>query len=193
MHFQILSSRHCQNVFPVKFDGGWGTLWTSFVAHNLNNFSVLQTKKIKISNKRINPTGLYGGKINKNSDLIWKNLLEFFPELVKEIYLSKDINTTIKLSNLILANSSRPIEGNTNKKQKPLENNNNSVSSTKTNIQKTKNEKSKFNERKFDFEQEIKLKDNFSIGYRHTLFLKILIFVLPKYHSTILTIYIENC
>lgn len=104
LHFHIVSAKHCESVFPVRYDGGLGTLWTVFSNKKLNDFLVLQTQKIRIRNSRHSANGNYGGEFNKQETLIWNEIKSDFPEIVRRIDNQRGRKTSIQASNLIFSN-----------------------------------------------------------------------------------------
>lgn len=80
LQFQCLSSAAADFAFPVKFDGGWGTLWYPMLHCNKRRGSVLNIRDMAIKNASHVAGGEYGGCENQNTKSIW---------LRSEVYMPK--------------------------------------------------------------------------------------------------------
>ena len=83
LQFQMISNKLCKDVFPVAFDGGWGTLWyPMFVTAKRGNYT-RNIREFSITNTNSNPTYNYGGVENQNSSDIWRRSEKFMPKRSK--------------------------------------------------------------------------------------------------------------
>lgn len=71
LQFQCLSRRTAEFAFPVKFDGGWGTLWYPMLNCNKTLGTVVNIRDMVVKNSASTAQGEYGGVENKNVDSIW--------------------------------------------------------------------------------------------------------------------------
>jgi hypothetical protein len=109
LQLQIMRADVARRSFPVKFDGGWGTLWYPVLeANKTNPGSVLSLRNIMITNTRQNLTGEYGGIENKNAADIWRRSEQYTSNTVRAMARALGHQRTIRFLNFIYANLRRP-------------------------------------------------------------------------------------
>ena len=101
LQFQCYARNVAEFAFPVRFDGGWGTLWYPMLQVNKTPGYVLSHRGLNIFNTRRSADGFYGGMENKNVASIWNRSRPFMGlgvyELSKKIGIKK---TIIHLNNM---------------------------------------------------------------------------------------------
>lgn len=84
LEVQILRRDFADIIFPVAFDGGYGTLWYPyFMNHQITKSGTLCISRLTVTNTRFNPTGNYGGELNHAIDLIWDRCSCILPRSVR--------------------------------------------------------------------------------------------------------------
>ncbi|WP_319533720.1 hypothetical protein [uncultured Cohaesibacter sp.] len=72
LQFQCLSRETAEFAFPVKFDGGWGTLWYPMLYCNRKPGNVISIRDMSVKNTAHSADGDYGGVENMNAGSIWE-------------------------------------------------------------------------------------------------------------------------
>lgn len=103
LQFQCLSRESAEFAFPVKFDGGWATLWYPMLNCNKTPGSVVNVRDMLITNSNHTAGGEYGGIENNNVKDIWNRSGPYMSSHAK--FLSKLIGYrhTILILNLLYA------------------------------------------------------------------------------------------
>lgn len=77
LQFQCIDRNTARNTFPVKFDGGWGTLWYPMLWCDKKRKPVITVRSMLLKNLNSTIDGNYGGIENRNSADIWRRSSAF--------------------------------------------------------------------------------------------------------------------
>jgi hypothetical protein len=84
LEIQIMRRDFADIVFPVVFDGGYGTLWYPYFLNNRATKSgTFCISGLTVINTRANLTGNYGGELNGAAALIWQRCSAVLPWTVR--------------------------------------------------------------------------------------------------------------
>lgn len=95
LQLQCYARHIAEFAFPVRFDGGWGTLWYPMLHANKLPGNVLSDRDLIIYNTRRSVSGHYGGVENNNIKSIWFRSRPFMGRGVFELSEKIGIKRTI--------------------------------------------------------------------------------------------------